>query len=268
MEESSNLDKICALSCCKKALPESWRCRNHLEELTMRQAVGDEAGKILALQGDILAKLRSGALSVVHLERFLRKEDPFDVSLLFHFTTWNRLFREVFGLDIPDLGKTIIPEYRPGFSDVIIVPADLALNRVFLRLQEMHHPGSYSGDIMDKLVGLLRRQAQTYAVRCRDCILSDSRFFGKNLGYLLNHELSKPGRASMQLIEYLLYNMYRVYYGQSYLDLQSHTVFLETQFTGGRYCVADFYRRSQDLEVLPWPDTFPADTGPREVLVA
>ena len=233
----------------------------------MKVAIGEEAGKILALQVDLLAKLRSGALSVVHLERFLRKEDPFDVPLLFHFTTWNRFLREVFGLDIPDLGKTIIPEYRPGFSDVIIVPADLALNRVFLRLQEMHHPGSYSGYITDKLMQPLRRQAQTYAVRCRDTVCPDSKYYNSRF-FADDYDLRMPGRASMMLIEYLLYNMYRVYYGQSYLDLQSHTVFLETQFKDGGYCVADCYNRAQDLEVAPWLNSHPEDTGPREVLVA
>lgn len=234
----------------------------------MRQAVGDEVGNILALLGDLGAKIRSGALPVVYLERLLRGDDPFDVPIGFHLARWNQFFREAFGLDLPELGKTAIPGYRRGFADVIIVPSMLSLSRIFVRGQELHHPGSYTDYFTDKLAQPVRREDHTYAVRCRNCVLPDSQFFGRQLGYLPDHELSQPGRASMQLIEYLLYNMYREFYGLPFCDLQSHTVFLETQFTGGRYCVADFYNSGQDIEVFPWPDVFPADTGLREVLVA
>ncbi|KKQ80795.1 MAG: hypothetical protein UT02_C0002G0020 [Parcubacteria group bacterium GW2011_GWC2_38_7] len=261
------LDKNSGLYYCKRHCRKSGGEDNHLEELTMRQAVGDEAGKILALLGDVNAKLRSGALPVIYLERLLRGEDTYDVPNLFHFARWNQFFREAFGLDILNLGKTPISEYRRGFADVIIVPECLGLSRISLRLRELHHPGSYFDHMTNELSQPVRRKAETYAVRCRNTVCPDTKYFNGRF-FADDHELRMSGRASMQLIEYLLYNMYREFYGLPFCDIHSHTVFLDTQFKDGSYCVADFFNREQDLNVASWLDSVPEDTGPREVLVA
>jgi hypothetical protein len=85
---------------------------------------------VTALQlKDLFRQIGDGSLTGHHIQALLDHRDPFAVNLdpRYQLESQCQLWKELFGIEL-DPDSIALPERRPGFERLIVIPAGLTLN--------------------------------------------------------------------------------------------------------------------------------------------
>ncbi|MEA1929524.1 MAG: hypothetical protein U9M92_01385 [Patescibacteria group bacterium] len=168
---------------------------------------------------DLWRQIGDGSLTNHHIQALLEHRDPFTISMdvASQIGRWRQLFAEV---DIQiDVDSVQIPDRRPGFDRLIVVPSGLTLNRLVEILRQKFTVWLWAEDLDSAVVNNDRSNTQAYAIWVRDRIEADEEL--KNLSAVM---LAKQGVRGQTLMERLLHEW--VYFSRTrqHLDVKNVTL--------------------------------------------
>lgn len=200
---------------------------------------------LLGVARDFLEKLHNGSITPSQAKRFLRGENPFLVPMdtANQLDRWHTLLADTFGITI-DIKSLTIPERRPGFDRLIVVPKGLTMNRIIEVFRTKFAVSLYVEDLDADVTTNDRTNVETYAVWVRDNVEADEEL--KNLSA---EQLAEKKIQGNTLMERLLLEL--VYFNETgkHLDVQNVTLCNGSRDSGGLVPSVDWYAVLRRLDV-------------------
>jgi len=181
---------------------------------------------LLGIVEDFVTKLRGGTITPMQAKRFLRKEDPFLVPMdpESQLKRWQELYWELFGIQL-GLKSIKIPEQKPGFNRLILVPKGITMNQVVKICRTKFDMSLYDGNLDASVTHNDRVPIQDYAVWVQNNVEADPEFNDKSAIML-----KKGHHQGITLLERLLYELAYFTETGKHLDVENATL-----CTGSRY---------------------------------
>ncbi|MDD5043805.1 MAG: hypothetical protein PHD51_04080 [Patescibacteria group bacterium] len=134
-----------------------------------------------------------------------------------------RFYQEVFGLTV-DATQVVLPPERQRFGWLLLVPAEMTLNRAWAKCQERFKEyWSYYGDDLDQAVPINERDPAkigAYAVRFRDRVEADEEWKNTSANQIASKEIT-----TITLLERLSLGLwYHWKTGGKHLDIHNWTL--------------------------------------------
>jgi hypothetical protein len=177
---------------------------------------------VTALQlKDLFRQIGDGSLTGHHIQALLDHRDPFAVNLdsRYQLESQCQLWKELFGIEL-DPDSIALPERRPGFERLIVIPAGLTLNRIIeVYRQQFPNVDCYADDLDQSVIKNDRTNTETYAVWIRERVEAD-----EELANLSADNLAERQVAGITLMERLLYGLKYFADTGNYLDEANWTL--------------------------------------------
>jgi hypothetical protein len=186
-----------------------------------KENIGGVPGNVLGMLADLNLKIQHGRITPKQLERFLKKQDPFENVADDILAEWEA-FYEAIGYDCGDLSGVRIPE-NPDDANRAIVMAKGITPQVAYDLCYKHFNKrcwKWTDRNLDEIVKSDRTAENgPYAIRIRDRVEADAEL--KNLSY---DKLKELGIKGVTLAEHLINHLKYFKETGKHLDIQNWTL--------------------------------------------
>jgi hypothetical protein len=182
-----------------------------------KENIGGVPGNVLGMLADLNLKLQHGRITPKQLERFLKKQNPFENVANGIISEWESFYADL-GIKC-DLGGIRIPADPGGFLRVIIVAKGITPQSAYDLCSQNFKCWKWTSDNLDKIV-TSERTAQNghYAIRIRDRVEADEEL--KGLSY---NQLKAQNFVGITLEERLIYELKYFKETSKHLDIHNWT---------------------------------------------
>lgn len=133
------------------------------------QKVVVEGSSVTAPQlSDFFRQIGDGSLSGYHLQALLDHRNPFEIPMDTdsQVDRWRKVCEREFNITILD--EIVIPERKPGFDRLIVVPEGLTLNQIIKVFRTKFKVWTYVDDLDRPITKNERTNEATYAIWVRE----------------------------------------------------------------------------------------------------
>jgi hypothetical protein len=227
-----------------------------------KEMVGDVPGNVLGMLADLCHKIQHGIIAAQELARFLKRENPFENSLLYRtlVINWEEFYQKIFNISI-DLSQVRIPEDKDGFNWLVILIQGMTAERLFDKCKEMFRAWKWTDKNLEEIIKSDRNQVNgPYAVWFRDCVEAD-----EGLKSFSVNNLKQKNIQGITLEERLLLELFYFWKTKKHLDINNVTLCSGSRYNDGGVPSADW---DWDRFDVFWcgPDDASDDLRAREVV--
>jgi len=180
-----------------------------------RENIGGVSGNVLGMLADLDLKLQHGVLTPKQLERFLKKQNPFENVADDIIAEWESFYASI-GYPCGDLSGVRIPENPNDANRAIIMAQGITPQSAYDLCDKNFKCWKRTSESLDEIV-ISERTAQNgpYAIRVRDRVEADKEL--KGLSY---NQLKAQNFIGITLEERLIYEL--KYFKETFKHLDIH----------------------------------------------
>jgi len=169
---------------------------------------------------DFWRQVADGSLNGLHIQALLEHRDPFLVLMDpdSQLKRWQELYQELFGIQF-DIKSIKIPEQKPGFNRLILVPKGITLNHVVKICRIKFDMSLYDENLDASVTHNDRVSTESYAIWVQDNVEADPELHDKS-AIMLKEE----NHQGITLLERLLYELIYVTETGRHLDQENVTL--------------------------------------------
>lgn len=154
--------------------------------------IGGVPENVFGMLGDLMSKLRSGAISSYHLAKFLKKQNPFVGEEM--LIGWQYYYEKHFGI-FPGFSKVEIPPMQKDHGCLIVVAKNVTANSAYKACADCFPCERWTDDLNKDISHNDRQPTKAYAVWIED---------RKGFVNVSATGAQEQGILGITLIEYLL----------------------------------------------------------------
>ncbi|MFH1145607.1 MAG: hypothetical protein V1707_01435 [bacterium] len=217
------------------------------KELIMgnNQMIGSIPNSVFGMLGDLMFKLRDDSITPEQLEKFLKKQNPFQTPDEFvqqQIQKWQSFFKNRFDLD-KDLSSIRIPNLpKKGKYRLIIDLAEFTHNGLVKIMRKYFSVCSWTENLDSVMVDYSKRDKIDHAVWVLDTVEADEKLKNLSANVLEKKKISCVTLKERLLDEFMFWDT-----NGNYLDVKNMTLCAGSRYSDGRVPHVDCHDGEVDV---------------------